>query len=117
MDYIILGKNIKRVRKSKALTQESLSERAGISTVFMSQIETASRKPSLETVVNIANSLNVAVDELIYNKSSQEQLREAVHINFSSEQLIILSKLFDKRTTKEINSLFQAFGVLLDSHK
>jgi transcriptional regulator with XRE-family HTH domain len=117
MDYIILGRNIKRIRKSKAYTQEALSERAGISTVFMSQIETASRKPSLETVVNLAYSLNVGIDDLVFNKASQEQLKEVTNINFSPEQLVILSKLFNKRDTKEIDILFHVFGVLLDSYK
>ena len=114
MDYATLGLNIRKIRRVQDLTQEKLSEYAGISPVFLSQIENASRKPSLETVVNIANSLNVTIDELITNKSSHEQLKNITGIHFSAEQLNILSRLFDKRSVKEVNALLNAFSVLLD---
>ena len=114
MDYVTLGLNIRKIRRTQELTQEKLSEYAGISPVFLSQIESASRKPSLETVVNIANSLNVTVDELLTNKSSHEQLKNITGINFTSEQLNILSRLFDKRSVKEVNALLNAFSVLLE---
>ena len=117
MDYIILGANIRKIRRIRNLTQEKLSEQVGISPVFLSQIENASRKPSLETVVNIANSLNVTVDELITNKFSREQLQNMTNIDFTPEQLNILSKTFEKRTLKEIKALFNAFSILLDYSK
>jgi Predicted transcriptional regulators len=117
MDYIILGLNIRNIRKKNHLTQEKLAEKVGISTVFLSQIENANRIPSLETVVNIADSLSVTVDELITNKSSLEQLKIATNINFTSEQLNLLSKAFEKRSQKEIKAILQAFGVLLDINK
>ena len=114
MDYIALGMNIRKTRKTKNITQEKLSEYVGISPVFMSQIENASRKPSLETVVNIANSLNVTIDELITNKSSREQLKNITNIDFTTEQLNIISKIFEKRSLKEISALLNAFNILLD---
>ena len=50
MDYKLLGKNIKEARKSLKMTQEQLAEQIDVSTVFISQIENGSRKPSLETI-------------------------------------------------------------------
>ena len=117
MDYINLGLNIRKTRRMKDLTQEKLSEQVGISPVFLSQIENASRKPSLETVVNIANSLNIPIDELITNKTSLEQLKNITNINFTSEQINILSKTFEKRNIKEIKALINAFNILLDINK
>jgi Predicted transcriptional regulators len=117
MDYIILGLNIRSIRRKNNYTQEKLSEKVGISPVFLSQIENGNRKPSLETVVNIANSLNVTVDELLTNKSSLEQLKSITNVNFTSEQLNILSKTFEKRSAKEIKALLYAFSILLDFNK
>ena len=117
MDYITLGLNIRKIRRIKDYTQEKLSEQVGISPVFLSQIENASRKPSLETVVNIANSLNVTTDDLITDKSSREQLKTITNINFTTEQLNILSKTFEKRDIKEVKALLNAFNLLLDSNK
>ena len=114
MDYITLGLNIKKIRRVMGLTQEKLSEHVGISPVFLSQIENASRKPSLETVVNIANSLSVSIDALLTNKTAHEQLKNIASVNFTDEQLNLLHKVFEKRSLKEVSALFDAFGLLLD---
>ena len=65
MDYVKLGRNIAAARKSKRFTQEQLAEKIDISTVFISQIETAVRKPSLETVCKIAKTLGTTIDALV----------------------------------------------------
>jgi len=114
MDYVTLGLNIRRIRRMRDYTQEKLSEQVGISPVFLSQIENASRKPSLETVVNIANSLNVMIDDLLTNKGSQEQLKSVTNISFTAEQLNVLSRIFEKRSIKEVKALLSAFNILLD---
>ena len=76
MDYEIMGRNIARIRNKNHLTQEQLAERINISTVFVSQIETAVRKPSLETIYNISLALNTTVDTLIGNDSLQVKYDE-----------------------------------------
>lgn len=65
MDYKKLGKNIAIARNKNHLTQEQLAEKIDISTVFISQIETAVRKPSLETVYKLSSALNTTIDSLI----------------------------------------------------
>ncbi len=65
MDYRMMGERIRRQRISNKMTQENLAEKANISVSFLGQIERGDRKPSLETVVNIANSLGVTVDQLL----------------------------------------------------
>jgi len=65
MNYKKLGERIRKERYSLGITQEVLSERAGISVSFLGQLERGERKPSLETVVSIANSLGVTVDFLL----------------------------------------------------
>ena len=62
MDYCSLGINIKTARKKVHMTQEELAEKVDISTVFVSQIENANRKASLETVYKISKALNITID-------------------------------------------------------
>lgn len=74
MDYKLLGKNIKEIRKSLKITQEQLAEKIDVSTVFISQIENATRKPSLETIYKISLTLGVKIDTLINKDTSKENI-------------------------------------------
>ena len=65
LNYKAIGKRIKIARIKSDLTQESLSAIVDISPSHMSNIETGTTKVSLTTIVNIANALNVTVDDLI----------------------------------------------------
>ena len=71
MNYELLGQNIRQARKKQSMTQELLAETVDLSTVFISQIENGARKPSLETVYNIAKVLGVTIDGLLANNESQ----------------------------------------------
>ena len=61
-----MGKRIRKQRKLKKYTLEQLAEKLDCSTTFIGQIERAKGKPSLETVVKIANVLEVSVDSLLF---------------------------------------------------
>lgn len=83
MDYKKLGERIRQERLSLGITQEVLSEKAGISVSFFGQIERGERKPSLETVINIANALQVTVDFLLidsYQTASRSLVDELAYL-------------------------------------
>lgn len=65
MDYTDLGQRIRKQRTLQGWTQEALAERIGVSTSFVGHIERGSRKASLETLVSVANALNVSLDYLL----------------------------------------------------
>ena len=71
MDYCSLGINIKTARKKVHMTQEELAEKVDISTVFVSQIENANRKASLETVYKISKALNITIDDLLSDEKQK----------------------------------------------
>ena len=50
-----------------------MAEKAGISPVFLSQIENNRKIPSLETIYNIALSLGVTIDCLFHKKESRSR--------------------------------------------
>jgi transcriptional regulator with XRE-family HTH domain len=81
MDYKKLGQRIREHRMKINMTQEALAEAVGISAVFISQIETGNRKPSLETVLKISTTLNVPMDYLMKDslvESSSGKMDELV---------------------------------------
>lgn len=65
MDYIDLGRRVRKQRVSLDWTQEQLAEKVGVSTSFVGHVERGSRKASLETLVSIANALDVSLDYLL----------------------------------------------------
>ena len=62
--YKNIGKNIKKYRNLRNLTQQKLADRVGITLNHLGKIEVAFSKPSLDTIVDIANSLEITVSEL-----------------------------------------------------
>ncbi len=66
MNYELLGKKIREQRKLKKYTLEQLAEKLDVSTTFIGQIERAKGIPSLETLVKIANVLEVSIDSLVF---------------------------------------------------
>lgn len=65
LDYKAIGKRIKIARIKGELTQEKLSEMAGVSPTHLSNIETGTTRVSLCTLVSIANALKVTSDDLL----------------------------------------------------
>jgi transcriptional regulator with XRE-family HTH domain len=66
MDYVSLGKNIRKYRAIAGMTQEQLGEFAGCSDRHIGKIEKGENIPSLAVIVGIANALNVGIDRLLY---------------------------------------------------
>lgn len=65
LDYIALGKNIKKHRALAGMTQGQLAELVGCSDRHIGQIESGKNIPSLAVTVGIANALNVGIDQLV----------------------------------------------------
>lgn len=65
IDYKSIGKRIKIARIKQEITQEKLAEKVEISPSHLSNIETGSTRLSLQTMVNLANALNISVDYLL----------------------------------------------------
>lgn len=65
LNYTLIGARIKKIRKSQNITQDRLSEMAGISPQHLSQIESAKTKLSLPALTNICNALNVTTDKVL----------------------------------------------------
>ncbi|MDR0464974.1 MAG: helix-turn-helix domain-containing protein [Treponema sp.] len=97
----IFGRNIKRYRQRKGWTQAKLAEKMGISTNYLSDIETKRGWISPLSLVNLANALEIEVFELF---QPEKQVPEDI--------LITVNKCLDDFSTSLRVSFDKA---LLDS--
>ena len=68
MDYSIIGKNIRKVRKAKKMRQDELAEQTNLSTNYIGAVERNERIPSIETFISILNVLEVSADVILQEK-------------------------------------------------
>jgi transcriptional regulator with XRE-family HTH domain len=60
-----IGDNLKRQRIRKALTQEELARRAGLTTASVARIERNETEPRMSTLRKLAKALEVDPAELV----------------------------------------------------
>lgn len=65
MDLSPIGSRIKAAREKKKITQEELAGLLDMSTTHISVIERGVKPPRLETLIRIANALDVSADYLL----------------------------------------------------
>jgi transcriptional regulator with XRE-family HTH domain len=59
-----LAENVKKRRKEKKLTQEQLAEQAGVSIVYITQMETNVRNLNIQVVYLVAKALGCTLNDL-----------------------------------------------------
>ena len=72
MNQKTIGKRIKAAREQRKLTQEQLAESVELSPMHVSVIERGVKLPKLETLINIANVLDVSADFLLQDVVSNQ---------------------------------------------
>ncbi len=105
MNYVTIGKNIRRYRKQKNMSQETLAERAEVSTNYIGMIERGEKVPSLETFIKIVNTLEVSSDLLLV---------DILHCKYSIKSSLIEEKL-EKVSAAEREKVYKIIDVMVDS--
>lgn len=59
------GTKLRKLRKSKGLTQEKFAEKAKIDFSYLNLIEAGKRNPTLKIIAKLARSLGVKLEELM----------------------------------------------------
>jgi len=67
-DVKIIGKRIKALRTQQNMTQAELAERAGLSNVYISNIETGFKGVSLDALTKIAIAFDLSVVYLLLDE-------------------------------------------------
>lgn len=100
IDYKLIGERIKRARKTKGMTQETMAERLNVSIGYVSQVERGITKISLDLLGAISSVLDCDVAALVSES--------AVHANdyMVSELVEEIGKL-DNRKRKYIMEIIK----------
>ena len=110
MDRKAFGKQLQRYREQAGYSQEALAEKIGCSNIFISNIECGKKSPSLDTLINLANTLDISVDILL-----GKELK-----NYTSEKLKIiegqLNKLPSLERQKVLDIIDSVIAVELNYH-
>ena len=111
INYLALGKRIAFFRNKSHLTQDDLADRLNMSRTFLARIETSSRHPSLETIVELANALGVSTDDLLVDSlkcsastADSELHRLLLDCNPVEEEILT-------RMVKELKAILYGLGI------
>jgi transcriptional regulator with XRE-family HTH domain len=61
----VIATNLRRLRKSKGLSQEALADLAGIHRTYVGCVERSEKNISIDSLEGLARALNVEVRELV----------------------------------------------------
>lgn len=74
-----IGKNIKRLREERKLTQEQVAEELGVSFQAVSSWERDEYKPDTDNLIKLAEMLDVSVSALIEEKHKAFKTKETIY--------------------------------------
>lgn len=99
VNYRLIGTRLCQRRKELHLTQKKLENKMHISSSHISAIETGTKQPSLETLLEFCKVLNINIDYLLSGTMHNEL----------SEQLIEKIKLCSLDNQKKISKIIDVF--------
>ncbi len=96
---LLLGNRLRELRTKQDMTQADLAESTGLSDNFIALMERGKTSPSLQTLENLANALNVQIADLFaFNSKTPTKINK-------SERAI--QHLLRKHTPSQIKTLLQ----------
>ena len=95
MLYEDFGRRVRQQRIALQMTQEKLSECAGISLSFLGHIERGTRKASLDTVIRLCNALQVSPSILLQDSLDSDLLGDR-NQSLSDDQRKLLREISNR---------------------
>ena len=111
IDYTALGQRIADFRSKENLSQEELAFRCGVENKHISNIELGKSKPSLESLVQIANFLNVSSDDLLVDSLTHSASTADSEIHRLLLDCNTLEQEILTRMVKELKAILYGLGV------
>lgn len=99
-----IDENIKLYRKINRLTQKQLAEKLGITDSAITKYEKGEREPKIETLIKIAEVLNVPIEQLLSSPADEETIKkwdEEIDVEKLNEEASIIEHL-KKASTKQL---------------
>ena len=102
---LTLAGNIKLYRGRRNWSQADLSEKTGLSIVYLSDLERGNKWPYLDTLVKLAEAFEVEAFELLKPRDRLQEKTASVLSKFSDESLAILEKSLESMRRNTLQSL------------
>lgn len=102
-----IGKNIRKFREIKKLRQEDLAEKTDLTTNYIGMIERGEKIPSLETFINILNSLGV---------SAYMVLSDVLDNGYTVKDSLLNEKL-EKLVPEDRNRIYEVIDTMMKHSK
>lgn len=102
-----IGKNIRKFREIKKLRQEDLAEKTDLTTNYIGMIELGEKIPSLETFINILNSLGVSADMV---------LSDVLDNGYTVKDSLLNEKL-EKLVPEDRNRIYEVIDTMMKHSK
>lgn len=91
---ILFSKRIKELRKKQGFTQEQLGKMIGVTKVSICCYENGTRMPTLDTLIDLANCLNVELPYLLGNEHFVVAEDDSnVGINLAKNEIELIKEL------------------------
>ena len=107
MKLATIGKNIRKFREIKKLRQEDLAEKTDLTTNYIGMIERGEKIPSLETFINILNSLGVSADMV---------LSDVLDNGYTVKDSLLNEKL-EKLVPEDRNRIYEVIDTMMKHSK
>lgn len=104
LNYKLIGKRLREIRKKRGYTQEEVSERAGISAQHCSGIECGSAKVSLPALVRLCNALDATPDDVLadsVNRPTHRLSKDVEEVFADASPTEVFLMLSQARSIKE----------------
>lgn len=105
MDYISIGRKIANGRIAKKMTQEDLAEKINSNSCYISNIETAKKRPSLSMLIRIVNVLDLSLDYVLLNEMENKEFKDDMQMLELYKEIKLLDEE-DKKLFYTISSDF-----------
>lgn len=102
-----IGKNIRKFREIKKLRQEDQAEKTDLTTNYIGMIERGEKIPSLETFINILNSLGVSADMV---------LSDVLDNGYTVKDSLLNEKL-EKLVPEDRNRIYEVIDTMMKHSK
>lgn len=102
-----IGKNIRKFREIKKLRQEDLAEKTDLTINYIGMIERGEKIPSLETFINILNSLGVSADMV---------LSDVLDNGYTVKDSLLNEKL-EKLVPEDRNRIYEVIDTMMKHSK
>ena len=103
MNYVDLGKRVRARRVALNWTQEMLAQEIGVSTSFIGHIERGSRKASIDTLVMLANAMQISTDDLLSGSLKMQEALVVPAIKMTNNQKKAMMQLLTTAQQQVLN--------------